>query len=591
MQKEIKIIINGRKIKAKQGQTILQAAKEHGIEIPTLCYHPEFTVKANCRICLVSIKGRDLPQTACTTKIDSCMEITTESPELAELKKTNLELIFSQHKEECPDCVWNSNCYLLKLAKKYGLQITRFPDRKNDFPVYEFKPKPNEDSKGGTALIFDSSKCIDCRNCVEACEKQKVRHLKIISRNNLQEIVPDDKRPCVFCGQCILSCPSGAFEGTGEFEDIEKPLFQKDKKVVFQFAPAVRTTFGEEFGLFPGTNLTGQIIAGLKELGANFVFDTSCGADFTTFEGADESLERLEKNENLPMFSSCCPAWVRFIEIYYPNLIPHFTTIRSPQIILGGLIKTYWAQKNNIAPENIFVVSIMPCVAKKYEITREELKIYPVKSAGGGLQPIDYVLTTRELARLFKKYKIDPIKIKPQAPDNPLGEFSGAGVIYGTSGGVMESALRTANSILSQGLKTPKNASQKLRIEFQEVRGQNGLKIAELDFCGKKVKVAVANGLNNAVEIIENLDKKFKDFACIEVMACPGGCIGGGGQPLPTTAEIRKARAQGLYKIDAMKEIRLANENPALKQVYQEFLTSPEIRQKICHTRYSPKDE
>ncbi|MCX6790611.1 MAG: 2Fe-2S iron-sulfur cluster-binding protein, partial [Candidatus Gribaldobacteria bacterium] len=416
MPQVINLIIDDQKIKALQGQTILEVAKENGIEIPSLCYHPDLSIKANCRLCLVQIKGVKSLQTACSTLAQESMEVSTESIEITKLRKMNLELIFSQHKEECADCVWNFNCQLLTLAKKYKLQITRLLDRKWEFPTYRF----------GCALEFDSSKCIDCRNCVEVCDKQQVSHLKIVKKNNLQEIVPDDKNPCIYCGQCLTHCPAGAFEGVGEFEDIEKSLIDKSKVVVFQFAPAVRVSLGEEFGLKVGTDLTGQIINGLKQLGANFVFDVACGADFTTIEETTETLERLKQKQKLPMFSSCCPAWVRYLEVYHPKLIPHLTTVRSPHIILGGILKNYWAQKNEIDPKNLIIVSIMPCTAKKYEITREELKI-------NGLNPVDYILTTRELAKLFKKHKINLAQTKPIKPDNPFGGYSGAGVIYGAS--------------------------------------------------------------------------------------------------------------------------------------------------------------
>ena len=559
---KISLTINGQKFKAEAGQAILEIARQNEIDIPALCYHPDLSVKATCRLCLVAIKGVALPQTACSTLAIDGMEIITESEELNKLRKTNLELLFSQHKEECNDCVWNRKCELLALAKKYNVEITRFADRKNDWPVYNFN----------NILNFDSSKCIDCRNCVEACAKQQVNHLKITSRNDLQEIIPDDNHPCIYCGQCLMHCPAGAFEAESEFEGIESAFAEAiagGKTIIFQFAPSIRACLGEEFGLAPGIDLTGQIIAGLKQLGANFVFDTACGADFTTFAEANEGLFRIQQNKNLPILSSCCPSWTRFIEVYWPQFIPHLATTRSPQVILGGLIKTYWAKQKNIAPENIIVVSVMPCIAKKYEITKEELKI-------NGLAPVDYVLTTRELARLFKNRRIDLPNLATELPDELLGDYSGAGVIYGASGGVMESALRTAYFLA--------NAKNK-KINFTKTRGQQGLKIAAINLGKMKVKVAVANGLANAVEILKNFEK-FKNFACIEVMACPGGCIGGGGQPLPSTPEIRQARADGLYQIDKEKKLRLAHENPTLKRIYQNFLTNEAIIKKICHTKY-----
>jgi len=559
---KISLTINGQKFKAEAGQAILEIARQNEIDIPALCYHPDLSVKATCRLCLVAIKGVALPQTACSTLAIDGMEIITESEELNKLRKTNLELLFSQHKEECNDCVWNRKCELLALAKKYNVEITRFADRKNDWPVYNFN----------NILNFDSSKCIDCRNCVEACAKQQVNHLKITSRNDLQEIIPDDNHPCIYCGQCLMHCPAGAFEAESEFEGIESAFAEAiagGKTIIFQFAPSIRACLGEEFGLAPGIDLTGQIIAGLKQLGANFVFDTACGADFTTFAEANEGLFRIQQNKNLPMLSSCCPSWTRFIEVYWPQFIPHLATTRSPQVILGGLIKIYWAKQKNIAPENIIVISVMPCIAKKYEITKEELKI-------NGLAPVDYVLTTRELARLFKNRRIDLPNLATELPDELLGDYSGAGVIYGASGGVMESALRTAYFLA--------NAKNK-KINFTKTRGQQGLKIAAINLGKMKVKVAVANGLANAVEILKNFEK-FKNFACIEVMACPGGCIGGGGQPLPSTPEIRQARADGLYQIDKEKKLRLAHENPTLKRIYQNFLTNEAIIKKICHTKY-----
>ena len=542
----IVIKINGKKIKARQGQTVLEVALENGIDIAHLCWHPDLEAKADCRLCLVSVKGCPLPQTACATLVKDGMEVITETAELEKLRKTNLELIFSQHKEECEDCVWDYNCELLKLAKKYNVKMTRFADRKTNFPAFALGA-----TAGEAILQFDSSKCVDCRNCVDICAKQQVNHLKIIKKDNLQQVVPNDENPCVFCGQCLIHCPAGAFESESEFEQIEKPFKDKSKTIIFQFAPSIRTAIGEEFGLPPGVDLTGQITAGLKQLGANYVFDTSCGADFTTFEEAKEAVERLNKKENLPIFSSCCPSWVRFIEIYHPNLIPHLASTRPPHIILGGLVKTYWAKQKKIDRENIIVISVMPCIAKKYEITRQEFFI-------DGKPPVDYVLTTRELARLFKKQGIDLTKIEPIALDNPFGEFSGAGVIYGASGGVMEAVLRTKQKL--QKCKAP-----------------------------SALQTIAVSGLDKAEKILQELEQNPNGYTCVEVMACWDGCVGGGGQPLPTTPAIRQARAEGLRQIDKNKKLKLAHENPTLKKIYEEFLTNEEIINKICHTKYANK--
>ncbi len=571
------ITIDGKRIKAKKGQTILEVAKEQGIEIPTLCYHSDLEIRASCRICVVEIKGREGLHPACATKTEEGMEIITESPKVKRTIKINLELLFSQHCEECRDCIWNFNCQLLKLAKEYQVKITRFSDRKTGNPIYQFGP----------SLIFDSSKCIDCRNCVEVCQKQGVGFLGIKEKNHFFQVIPskDKNKDCVYCGQCIVHCPVGAFEAVGEFEGVEEPLLDKDKIVVFQFAPAIRTSIGEEFSLPYGSIITEKLVAGIKKLGVARVFDVSVGADFTTVEEAKELIERLETNKNLPMFTSCCPSWVKFVEFYEPEFIPHLTSVRSPHIILGGLIKTFWAEKEKIDPKRIIVVSIMPCVAKKYEIQREELKI-------GGLKPVDYVLTTRELARLFVKHGIDFKNLKPQKPDEPFGIPSGAGEIYGASGGVMESALRTAyEKITGKNLK---------RMDFKQVRGMEGIKRAEIDINGKKVKIAIVNGLGNAKKILKELNpirnrisngarENPKLYDYVEVMACFGGCIGGGGQSVPTNDRIRKERAKGLYQSDAKKEIRLAHKNPAVKKVFQEFLNSAEKIHSVCHTKYLPK--
>lgn len=562
---KIKIIINGKKVLAQEGQTIIEVLKENEIYIPTLCFHSDLEIKASCRICVVEIKGEKDLVTACSTKITPGMEIVTNSSKIRKARKINLELIFAQHREECNDCIWSFNCQLLKLAKEYGVEITRFSDRKTEYPAYQFGP----------ALIFDSTKCIDCRNCVDVCQEQGVNFLEVKERGSFFQIFPtkNKKRDCIYCGQCILHCPVGSFEAVGEFEDVEKCLQEKDKVVIFQFAPAIRTSIGEEFGLPPGVITTGKLVAAIRKLGANKVFDTSVGADFTTTEEAKEFIEKLKKGTT-PCFSSCCPAWVKFIEFYYPEFIPNLAKTRSPQMILGGLIKTYWAKKENINPQKIIVVSIMPCVAKKYEIEREEIKIKKLK-------PVDYVLTTRELAYLLIKHKIDLSKITAQEPDSPLGFPSGAGVIYGASGGVAESVLRTAYEKLTKKEST--------KIEFKEIRGMQGVKKAKIKINGKSVKMVVVNGIGNAINILEELKKNPKVYDGVEVMACFGGCIGGGGQPVPTDGKIRQERAESLYKIDTKKDIRIAHQNPIVKKIYKDFLTSKAIIHRICHTKYSPK--
>ena len=559
---KFKIKIDGQEYLANPGQTILEVAKENGIDIPSLCSHPDLEQRATCRMCLVEIKGQKNLQTACSTKVAENMEVLTESPRINRARKINLELIFAQHQEECPDCVWFFNCQLLKLAKRFKVKITQFPDRKSSRKITQCGP-----------LVFDQTKCIDCRNCVDVCP---VDFLSVENRGADISIEnsPDEWKDCIHCGQCILHCPVGAIEAAGEFEEVQKMEPSKKKIRVVQFAPAIRTSIGEEFDLQPGEIVTGQLVAGLRKLGFDKVFDTSVGADFTTYEEAGELLERLVSGKNLPGFSSCCPAWVKFVEFYYPEFVPNLCTSRSPQTMLGGVIKTYWAQKERIKPEDIEVVSVMPCVAKKYEIKREEMKI-------DGLFPVDKVLTTREIAYLFKKNRIDLKNIPAEDADDPFGLPSGAGVIYGASGGVLESALRTVYF-----KATGKNPE---RDEFKKVRGQERIKVNEITIGDRVIKSVVVNGIRNAKKILEELKKNPQAYQAMEVMACPGGCIGGGGQPVPTNSQIRKKRAEALYVIDAQKEVRCAHDNPALQKVYREFFTSKEIIKPILHTSYFPK--
>jgi len=566
----ISIIINGKKIRTKEGKTILEVARENKIEIPALCNHPDLKPGASCRVCVVGIKGSKKLVTSCTTKVYPGMEVVTNSSKINKTRKINLELLFSQHREECSDCVWDSNCELLKLAKKYKVEINRFKDRKENYPVYQF----------GNAIQFDSSKCIDCRNCVEICHNQGVDFLEIKERGHLFQVVPSKKknRDCIYCGQCLTHCPAGAFESVGEFEDIEKPLKEKDKIVVFQFAPSIRSSIGEEFNLPYGKIVTGQIVAALRILGVDKVFDTCVGADFTTTSEAEEVVERIKKNKNLPILTSCCPAWVKFVEQNFPEFIPNLSTTRSPQTILGGVIKTYWAQKEKIDPKKIFVVSIMPCIAKKFEIARPQLKVL-------GMNSVDYVLTTREFARLLKRHSIDFGKLKPVKPDRIFGEPSGAGVIYGVSGGVMESAFRTAYEKLT--------GNKVNNFKFKEIRGMKGVKDAEVKIGCECRKIAVINGLGNAKKFLQEIKTgKREGYTCIEVMACPGGCIGGGGQPMPTNDEIRSKRASSLYSIDEKKKIRKAHENPIVKKVYKElFSKNKKIAQEVLHTSYNKKNK
>lgn len=556
----MKIRIDGKEVEGVKGESILKIALRNGIKIPAVCYHSDLEPQSNCRLCLVSIKGREGVHTSCSVEAEEGMEITTNSEEIRKLREINLELLFSQHIEQCGSCNWKYKCKLLSLAKEYKIKITRFEDRKKNFPVHHFGP-----------ISFDTSKCIDCKNCVQMCKNQGVCFLTNEIKNDFSQ-VGFSKRDCVYCGQCITHCPSGALEEIESISDVEKCLKDKDKYVVFQFAPAIRSAIGEEFGMNYGEILTDKIVSGIKKLGAKKVFDVSVAADITTIEEGSELIERLKSGENLPMFTSCCPSWVRYVEVYYPQFIKNLTSVRSPHIILGGLTKTYFAEKEKVDPKKIIVVSIMPCVSKKYEIGRKELEVE-------GLKPVDYVLTTREIAKMFKKNNIDLNKINSENLDSPWDNYTGAGVIYGSTGGVMESALRTVYEKLT--------GSRLKDINLKEVRGDDGFKEAEINIGGRIVKVAIINGLGNAKKMLEG---DFKKYDYVEVMSCPGGCVGGGGQPIPVDREIRKKRADSLYEIDSSKEIRLAHESPVVKLIYKDFLKDKKIIHNICHTKYEPNN-
>lgn len=564
MAKFFNIKINGKKIKARESETVLEAAYRLGISIPYLCYHPDLDVKANCRVCAVEIKGMNKLMTACSTKVFEGMEIRTDSEEVKQARKVNLELIFAEHIEKCPTCPLRSNCKLLEYAVKYKLKITRFKDRKKNRKIYKFGP----------AVELDGTQCIDCRNCIDACQKQEVNFLTLKKRGYEIEVAPvcDEKHDCVYCGQCAVHCPVTAAQEQLHYGEVERILAdKKDKTIVAQIAPSIRASIGEMFNLPYGSIVTGQLRASLKKLGFDYVFDTNFGADITTIAEAEELIERLSGKGALPMFTSCCPSWVRFVEFYYPEFIPNLTTARSPQMHLGGIVKTYWAEKMKKDPKNIVIVSIMPCTSKKYEAVRPELKYK-------GIQLVDHVLTTRELGYLLVKKKINLADQKAEEADNPLGKYSGAGAIYGASGGVMESALRTTCALIGK-----KSIGH---VDFQEVRGLQEVKEAEVEAGNKKLKVAVVNTLGSAKKILEELKLNPQKYDYIEVMACPGGCIGGGGQPIPTTPLQRKKRAESLYKIDKSSQVRQAHKNAGVNKVLKWLKKDEKMAHAILHTTF-----
>jgi len=568
LKNEIKITIDGQSISVSSGQSILDAALANGIFLPSLCHHPDLSIKANCRVCVVEVKGLSHLVTACSTSVKAGMEILTDSPRVRKSRNLNIELLFAEHIEKCADCTLRYNCALLDLARKYQIKITSFKDRKGKRWTYKFV----------NSVEIDGTQCIDCRNCIDACSNiQKINYLELKGKGINQEVVPtaNKKIDCIDCGQCALHCPVAAAQEQDDWAEVEKLLADKNKIVVAQFAPSVRVTIGEEFGLPYNEQSIGRTVTALKKLGFQHVFDVNFGADVTTMAEAQELLARLgNKKAKMPLITSCCPAWVKYVEFFHPELMPKLTTSRSPQIHLGGIIKTYWADKMKVDPKRIVVVSIMPCTAKKFESRRSELKV-------SGLYPVDYVLTTREFGFLLKKNSIDFKKLKPGASDKIFNEGSGAAVIYGSSGGVMESALRTAYALVCRD-ESAKFCNS--RIDFKEVRGVEAIKEAVVDMAGQKLRVAVVNGIGSIDCILPNL----KNYDYIEVMACPGGCIGGGGQPISTTAKLRQTRMAALYEIDKFKEIRKAHNNKAVLQVLA-WLKDKKIDHQVLHTKYQKR--
>ncbi|MFH1233463.1 MAG: [Fe-Fe] hydrogenase large subunit C-terminal domain-containing protein [Patescibacteria group bacterium] len=580
--RKIKIKIDNQKIVCSLGQTIMQVAKNNGIDIPSLCNHPDFPTKANCRICLIEINGQAKLAPSCHVKAEDGMEIKTDTERVKKARDLNIELIFAEHIEKCPTCVWRVNCQLLNLAEKYKIEITRFKDRKKGRKIYKF----------ANAIEIDGSQCIDCRNCLDACSlAQKINYLKLIGKGAEQEVSPVNtkKVDCIYCGQCAVHCPVGSAQEQTHWEMVEKALKDKNKIVIAQFDPFTQVSIGEEFGLPYGKISSGQVVAGLRELGFNYVFNVNFGTDITAIVEAGELIKRLSKNKklsgaNLPMFTSHCPAWVKYVEFYHPEFIPNLTTAKSPHIYNGCIIKTYWAELLKIDPKKIIVASIMPCTAKKFEASRAELKI-------NNNWPVDYVLTIRELAWLFKKNRIEFGKLKNSLADNLFKDYSGATVVHNANGGVMESVLRAMQDSLGVNKKVGFCLNS---LNFKNAKGLVGVKEAKIKITDKILRMAIVNGIGNIGPILDKayfspLTKGGGGISLIEVMACLGGCSGGGGQSFPTTQAIIQERTKAMDKLNKNLKIRQTNKISETKQFFDWLKTKPTLEHKILHSVYKKR--
>lgn len=568
----ITLTIDGRQVQVAKGSTVLEAARVAGINIPTLCYHPELRPEGACRLCVVEIKGGKSLAAACVMPAGNGMEVHTNTPFVREARRTALELLLANHPFECLTCERSGNCELQTLAHDLGVREVRYTGEKRSVPI--------DDSS--LSLVRDPNKCILCGRCVRMCgEVQGVHALGYINRgwDTLVEPLFGQKLAdvaCVNCGQCSTVCPTGAITEKSYVDDVWKALGDPNKYVVVQTAPATRVAVGEALGMAPGSIVTGQMVAGLRRLGFDKVFDTDFTADLTILEEGNELLDRLKNGGTLPLLTSCSPGWVKFCEHFYPELLPHVSTCKSPQQMFGAVAKTYYADKIGVKPEDMYVVSIMPCTAKKYEAQRPEM-------TASGVADVDAVLTSRELARMFKEAGLDFQHIPEENYDDPLGISTGAAVIFGASGGVMEAALRTVYEVV-----TGKTLEA---LDFVEVRGLTGIKEAEVDLDGTKVKVAVSNSLANARQILDKIKAGEAPWQFVEIMACPGGCIGGGGQPIPVNRETREARMKAIYDVDKAMPIRKSHENPAVQTLYKEFLGQPLSHKshELLHTHYTER--
>ena len=574
MEELIQLTIDGVSVEVPAGTTVLEAAKKAGINIPTLCYLKDINQIGACRLCVVDTGARSL-QAACVLPVSKGMVVKTNAPAIREARKVNLELLLSNHNKKCLSCVRNQNCELQKLCLDLGVEDgDRFAGSMNKYDVDDLS----------MSIVRDNNKCVLCRRCVAACNKtQAVGVIGPVNRGFNTAIespwgMPLAGMACINCGQCIAACPTGALHEKDSTKEVWDLLADPKKHVVVQPAPAVRAALGEEFGMPMGTLVTGKMAAALRRLGFDRVFDTDWAADLTIMEEANELVDRLRNGGVLPMITSCSPGWIKFCEHYYSDFIPNLSTCKSPHEMEGAMIKSYYAERAGIDPKNIAVVSVMPCTAKKFEAKRPEL-------SNAGLQDVDVVITTRELARMIKEAGIDFVNLPDEDFDPLMGESTGAGVIFGATGGVMEAALRTAYELV-----TGKELEQ---VDFNTVRGVEGVKEASIQVGDITVNVAVAHGTANAAKLLDSIRRGEKQYHFIEIMGCPGGCVTGGGQPIVSApkrmeCDPREIRAAALYREDAGKPLRKSHQNPEIQALYDEFLGRPNSHKahQLLHTTY-----
>ncbi len=570
----MEVTINGTALEADKDQTILQAAKAAGIDIPTLCHLEGVHEAGACRICVVEVKGSRTLMPACITSITAGMEVMTNTPRVRRARKTVLELMLSEHPEECLSCRKSNTCKLNQLTQKLNIQGS----------PYEGEPGKRYIDDESPSIVRDSGKCILCRRCLSVCSQvQGVSAIAALGRGFDTVIAPAGKKsladsPCVLCGQCTTVCPTGALLEKSDVDKVWKALEDRSQHVVVQTAPAVRVAIGEVFGLEAGTPVTGQMVTALKRLGFDRVFDTNFTADLTILEEGHELLKRIEKGGPLPLITSCSPGWINYLEYFYPQLITNVSTCKSPQQMFGAVIKTYYSKKSGIPADKIFTVSVMPCTAKKYESQRPEMY-------ASGYRDVDAVLTTRELGVMLREAGVD-LKVLPMSSfDEPFGLGSGAGTIFGNTGGVTEAALRTVYEVVTE---------RKLeQLNFEDVRGLTGIKEASVSLNGLEFKAAVVHGLANVKEILAVVAAGNSPYHFIEVMCCPGGCIGGGGQPVSEDPEVRQKRIAGLYREDESLPLRKSHDNPAVWELYKNFLGEPlgKKSHQLLHTHYHSKRE